>query len=341
MESQKWLYGNSNAIESLVKNYNLGKVPQSIIFSGPKGIGKFTLALNFSKQLITGHDSIVENDLRLCIDKDAIVKNIYLCQKEYDEVARNYKTNITIQQIRKLKEFFSLSQTENKWRIAVIDSADDMNESSSNAILKLLEEPPSRSIIIIISHNFYKLKSTIVSRCQKISLVPLGKTELEEFTKTLKDPKDDNGLISSLSEGIPANALNFSKIQTSKNYNKLIDIFNMLPNPIEGEIIRFIGSMKSIEPDIPQLDLNDMVLMLINRLARSIVNDKHIVINKEECELLQRFSSKENIPKKLAELYRDLQITITRANRVNIEKAETHLNCLLKVRNLFRDHICH
>ena len=92
-----------------------------------------------------------------------------------------------------MKEFFSLSQTEYNWRIAIIDSADEMNESSSNAILKLLEEPPNKSIIILISHNYFSLKSTIISRCQKITLRPLNENEMGKFlSKEVKNQEEIN-----------------------------------------------------------------------------------------------------------------------------------------------------
>ena len=141
LRSNSWLYGNEKALEQLVKQYNTSSVPHSLIFYGPKGIGKASLALNFSTQLISNKSSINKTDLRKNIYESINYKSIYHCKRDYDKTTKKFKSVISIDQIRSLKEFFFLSQTEQNWRIAVIDSVDEMNEASSNAILKLLEEP--------------------------------------------------------------------------------------------------------------------------------------------------------------------------------------------------------
>ena len=170
-------------------------MPQSIIFSGPKGIGKSKLALTFSEQLMKDKKSITSHDLLSNFAASSNSRKVYICKREFDEATNKYKSAISIDQIRKMKEFFSLSQTEYNWRIAIIDAADEMNESSSNAILKLLEEPPNKSIIILISHNYYSLKSTIISRCQKITLKPLSEKEMGEFLSKEVNNQEEINLI--------------------------------------------------------------------------------------------------------------------------------------------------
>lgn len=315
-------------------------MPQSIIFSGPKGIGKSKLALTFSEQLMQDKKSITSHDLLSNFDASSNSKKVYICKREFDEATNKYKSAISIDQIRKMKEFFSLSQTEYNWRIAIIDAADEMNESSSNAILKLLEEPPNKSIIILISHNYYSLKSTIISRCQKITLKPLSENEMGEFLSKEVNNQEEINLITSLSEGIPSLALNLTKEETLNTYKRLIDLVSNTENSPQSQIFDLIESQKFGNQNEVSLDLIDLILILIRRVIRSLLNDEELVTNDVESQMFEKIVDQSNMTIILAELYLDLEQTIARAKRINIEKADISLNCLTKLKTVFREKIC-
>lgn len=315
-------------------------MPQSIIFSGPKGIGKSKLALTFSEQLMQDKKSITSHDLLSNFAASSNSKKVYICKREFDEATNKYKSAISIDQIRKMKEFFSLSQTEYNWRIAIIDAADEMNESSSNAILKLLEEPPNKSIIILISHNYYSLKSTIISRCQKITLKPLSENEMGEFLSKEVNNQEEINLITSLSEGIPSLALNLTKEETLNTYKRLIDLVSNTENSPQSQIFDLIESQKFGNQNEVSLDLIDLILILIRRVIRSLLNDEELVTNDVESQMFEKIVDQSNMTIILAELYLDLEQTIARAKRINIEKADISLNCLTKLKTVFREKIC-
>ena len=315
-------------------------MPQSIIFSGPKGIGKSKLALTFSEQLMQDKKSITSHDLLSNFAASSNSKKVYICKREFDEATNKYKSAISIDQIRKMKEFFSLSQTEYNWRIAIIDAADEMNESSSNAILKLLEEPPNKSIIILISHNYYSLKSTIISRCQKITLKPLSENEMGEFLSKEVNNQEEINLITSLSEGIPSLALNLTKEETLNTYKRLIDLVSNTENSTQSQIFDLIESQKFGNQNEASLDLIDLILILIRRVIRSLLNDEELITNDIESQMFEKIVDQSNMTIILAELYLDLEQTIARAKRINIEKADISLNCLTKLKTVFREKIC-
>ena len=315
-------------------------MPQSIIFSGPKGIGKSKLALTFSEQLMQDKKSITSHDLLSNFDASSNSKKVYICKREFDEATNKYKSAISIDQIRKMKEFFSLSQTEYNWRIAIIDAADEMNESSSNAILKLLEEPPNKSIIILISHNYYSLKSTIISRCQKITLKPLSENEMGEFLSKEVNNQEEINLITSLSEGIPSLALNLTNEETLNTYKRLIDLVSNTENSPQSQIFDLIESQKFGNQNEVSLDLIDLILILIRRVIRSLLNDEELITNDIESQMFEKIVDQSNMTIILAELYLDLEQTIARAKRINIEKADISLNCLTKLKTVFREKIC-
>ena len=315
-------------------------MPQSIIFSGPKGIGKSKLALTFSEQLMQDKKSITSHDLLSNFAASSNSKKVYICKREFDEATNKYKSAISIDQIRKMKEFFSLSQTEYNWRIAIIDAADEMNESSSNAILKLLEEPPNKSIIILISHNYYSLKSTIISRCQKITLKPLSEKEMGEFLSKEVNNQEEINLITSLSEGIPSLALSLTNEETLNTYKRLIDLVSNTENSPQSQIFDLIESQKFGNQNEVRLDLIDLILILIRRVIRSLLNDEELITNDIESQMFEKIVDQSNMTIILAELYLDLEQTIARAKRINIEKADISLNCLTKLKTVFREKIC-
>ena len=284
--------------------------------------------------------SITSHDLLSNFDASSNSKKVYICKREFDEATNKYKSAISIDQIRKMKEFFSLSQTEYNWRIAIIDAADEMNESSSNAILKLLEEPPNKSIIILISHNYYSLKSTIISRCQKITLKPLSENEMGEFLSKEVNNQEEINLITSLSEGIPSLALNLTKEETLNTYKRLIDLVSNTENSTQSQIFDLIESQKFGNQNEVSLDLIDLILILIRRVIRSLLNDEELITNDIESQMFEKIVDQSNMTIILAELYLDLEQTIARAKRINIERADISLNCLTKLKTVFREKIC-
>lgn len=105
-------------------------------------------------------------------EKKDIVKTLEAGKELGDTTGRARKSEITVDDIRLGIQFLSLTASGDKWRILVIDSADDMNSNAANALLKLLEEPPQQAVIFLISQNIGRLLPTIRSRCRKLALSP-------------------------------------------------------------------------------------------------------------------------------------------------------------------------
>ena len=133
--------------------------------------------------------------------KKEIQKNI-LSGKAVDEAADySHKQEITVDDIRAGIQFLSLKTAPDKWRILIISPVDKMNESAANALLKVLEEPPERSIIFLLCQNTGRILPTIKSRCRKIKLKPLSQDELAKKIGALYPNLDDIETVVHLSEG--------------------------------------------------------------------------------------------------------------------------------------------
>ena len=219
------IYGFSKEKKLLINNYYNNSLANSIIFSGQKGIGKKTFVFNLLKEIFKL--SINENKImhHLNLLKNYSHTNIKYLTKEYDDKLKKEKKYITVEQIRKLNNFFYESTFNDLPKFIIIDSADDLNINSSNSLLKILEEPKKKTYIFLISHQLSSLLPTIRSRCLKFIF---NNHNFETFKMILKDKIDINNkesfkFLFDLSNGSPGIAL---KLQDEEIYYLYDDILN-------------------------------------------------------------------------------------------------------------------
>jgi len=217
----EFLIGHEAAERALASQFKDGKMPHAILLSGPKGIGKATLGWRIARYVfsqgetggllqalpqfeIEGYESSsqsADNDSPLQISKASSifsrlssggVQDFKLVEREWaDEAKSRRKTEITVEQIRGLKRFFETTSSEEGWRVALIDSADEMNKNAANALLKILEEPPEKSLLILVSHNPDSLLPTIRSRCRSVRLNRLGRPQMDKLLATYLPNADE------------------------------------------------------------------------------------------------------------------------------------------------------
>ncbi len=178
--------GHKKQIALLQKSIESGRLAHAYIFSGPAFIGKKTVALDFAKLLLE-----IKNDSNDFFHPDFL-------QIAGDE-------EIKIEQVRDLIYKLSLKPYQAKFRVALIDNAERMNDSAQNSLLKLLEEPKGYTVIILVTSNANQLLRTISSRAQKINF---GLVHESEYKHML--PEEENNLITTLASGRPGMAVNIS-----------------------------------------------------------------------------------------------------------------------------------
>lgn len=166
--------GNKSVLNVLKKLSNSKKVPHAYTFYGPEGVGKKLYALYFSKLLnCTGENKPCNS----CINCRKIDKNTHPDIK----IISTEKKQIKVDEIKQVITFTNSSPIEGNYKFIIIDDAHKMNIFSANSLLKTLEEPLSKSIIILITDNHKNLLPTILSRCVKISFSPLLEEEITEI----------------------------------------------------------------------------------------------------------------------------------------------------------------
>jgi DNA polymerase-3 subunit delta' len=181
------LFGHDQAQSFLAQSYHSGKGHHAILIEGPEGIGKATLAFRFVNHVLTYPDFTDAPDV--LGDPDPLSPmfrqvaggashNLLHLSRPADPKTGKLKSGITIDEVRKAGKFFSQTSGTGNWRIVVVDTADDLNRNSANAILKMLEEPPKRAMFLVLSHAPGKLLPTIRSRCLPLVLRPLDEDDL-------------------------------------------------------------------------------------------------------------------------------------------------------------------
>jgi DNA polymerase-3 subunit delta' len=181
------LVGHAEAVDMLMQAYRTGKLPHALILAGPVGIGKATLAFHLAYHLLKYPDHRNAPDRLAAPDPASSLfrqiatgahPSVLHLTRPFDDKNKRFKTVLAVDEIRKVGQFLSLTAHDGGYRVVIVDAADDMNTNAANALLKNLEEPPKRTLFVLVVHAPGSLLPTIRSRCQTIRLTPLGDGEL-------------------------------------------------------------------------------------------------------------------------------------------------------------------
>ncbi len=188
-------HGNAPAVETLEHMARTNRIPQTILLAGPEGVGKATLARRFAAALLGSPEKIEQDDLSLDGNAACIGDREKWAANDRNEDPLLFSTHpdfvtfppdgplrqLTIQQMRLLKERAQFKPLHGARRVFLIDHIDRANEQAANSLLKTLEEPPEHLILILTAQNPYDLLPTIRSRAVPLHLTPLSPSEMRDF----------------------------------------------------------------------------------------------------------------------------------------------------------------
>ncbi len=175
------LFGHEDAERSLLESYKSGRIAHAWLIGGPPGIGKATLAYRLARFVLAHPDPRapeVQNATSLAVDADHPVArrmaaqaqgDLLVLERSLNEQTGKLYTVIRVDDVRRTVSFFGSTAGEGGWRIAIVDAVDDLQREGANALLKVLEEPPQRSLLLLISHAPGRELPTIRSRCRRLS----------------------------------------------------------------------------------------------------------------------------------------------------------------------------
>jgi len=180
------LVGQDAALARAARAIRSGRPPSGWLICGPPGVGKATMAYRIARYLLAygAKDSGAE-DLSVPPNDPAVLQvaagahpGLLLLQRGLNPNTGKLMSVLGVEEIRKLGGFFGMTSGAGGWRVAIVDTADEMNDNAANALLKMLEEPPSRAMLLLLSNTPGRLLPTIRSRCQRLELRPLDDATL-------------------------------------------------------------------------------------------------------------------------------------------------------------------
>jgi DNA polymerase-3 subunit delta' len=183
------LFGHAEAEAALLSAYRGGRIPHAFLIVGPKGIGKATLAYRMARFVMAHPDPAapdVGNAASLAVDDGNPVARRIAAQGQPDFLVIERVLNdkgvmhklIRVEDVRDTVPFFGSTAREGGWRVAIVDAVDELNASGANALLKVLEEPPERALLLLVSHSASRVLPTIRSRCRIVTLRPLSESDV-------------------------------------------------------------------------------------------------------------------------------------------------------------------
>lgn len=178
------LFGHKAVAATLIQSMTGRRPPQGIVLAGPRGIGKATLAFHLANNLVGAGevgalDPTASTFRQIAMGAHPSVLHL---TRPFDEKSKKFKTVLAVSEIRRLGQFLSMTAPGGGWRVVIVDPADDLNINAANALLKNLEEPPPRTLFLLVAHHPGALLPTVRSRTQTVRLSPLS---LEDLTSAL------------------------------------------------------------------------------------------------------------------------------------------------------------
>jgi len=308
--------GNDRLVDFLVFSEENNRLHHAYLLSGDKGIGKATFAYNFARYLFNNKKnnfSKIDRDNKHCrLIESRSHPDLFVI--EIDKEAK--KNKIDVNQIRECIDFFNYTTAVCNYKICIIDSLDDMNLNSANAILKVLEEPPDNSLFLIISQSPKSIIPTIRSRCLELKFERLKNDLLFDYLKqTMPDIEVDSIKdVVKISQGSLGRALMFFN-EEIKGINETTK--NLFSNSGNIDIYEFCERLLKNNNHF----IKDFFEFLLFHLESLIKEESLKIINFKNKKLLNYFLLRE-----------ELQSMILQEKYFNTDKRQIILNLILKAK---------
>lgn len=355
--------GQDNALELLQKAYEYDRIAQAYLFYGNDGVGKFTTALAFGMAI----NCLAINELKPCGKCDSCHKFMQLehpdliyifptpnlnlspegeirnsdAIKPYQKYLENkvntpwvdffFKDTIEIRKenIAMLSKQLELSIHEAKYRIVIIEDADMMNNATANAFLKTLEEPPERTIIILITERIQKIIPTILSRTQPIYFKPLTRKVMEDILiNDFEISASSARTASRISGGNLKTAIRIASDNISLSSNWAFELFSLAAASNDLGYLSLAEANKKYQKKDQIIDLLKYIRIIASDLGALCSNSDAEITNIDKIDFLRNVA--EAYPGIDDRLY-DFLLFLEDLNR----KIEGNVNLNLVMTNLY------
>lgn len=234
-ETKPPFMGHKDALGEVEAAFRSGRMPHAWLVSGSEGIGKAAFAKHMAQYVLTNGQSAIgcpdpENPTIRLVEAETH-PDLMIVRRDTDEKTGALKGTIPVDAVQKIAPFLHKTASHGGWRVVILDEAHTLNRHGQNAILKIVEEPPPRALILLTVTTPGVLLPTIRSRSRVLQLSPLGAEDMKTLLHAAapQTPPDEADAVIKLSNGSIGFALKVIRTQSLPLYREMLDILNGLP----------------------------------------------------------------------------------------------------------------
>lgn len=269
------LFGFDEIQNSLIDNFLQNKLHHGLLFSGNRGIGKASFANNLATHILLSSSQNQVEDLKKI--QSSSHPDLLIITKD------EKKQSIAVDAMREVSQFLNLTSAISKYRVIIIDAVDDLNKNSANAILKILEEPPTNVFLFLINHNFGKVLETIKSRCKIIKINnPNYKNFKNIIQKNISEISDEE--IKILAE-ISNHSIGYALQMQASNAIQLYDQITQMALEYNTKAIFDLAKKVSGKDELWEIFEKLIIFYLYNQ-TKSLPNNNLFIISDKVANLL-------------------------------------------------------
>lgn len=337
------LIGQDAAEAAFLSAWGSGRLPHGWLLRGPPGVGKATLAYRIARAVLAAPPGAAPASLDLDPDHPVARRiragsepRLAVLRREVDQKSGKAGKQISAETARALRDrLFHLTAADGGWRVAIVDAADDLNPQSANALLKTLEEPPPRCLLLLVAHAPARLLPTIRSRCRTLDLAPLGPGALAQaVAQALGErtpPQVDAPALAALAGGSPGGALRLMAEDGPALYARLARLAQGAPGLDRRALVSLAEETAGREAE-PRFALTlALTVTLLQRLARAGVAGPGAEAAPGEAALARRLAPDAGAARLWAETAAEAEAQGLRARAVNLDPAATILDIWARI----------
>ncbi|MFN4159678.1 MAG: DNA polymerase III subunit delta' [Gemmobacter sp.] len=341
------LFGHAAAEAEFLRAHAAGRLHHGWLITGPQGLGKATLAWRCARFLLAAPgagDSLFgapPPPASLDIPEDHPVARrilalseprLFLLRRGPNLKGDRLSEDIRVDEVRALKKFLNLSAADGGERAVIIDAVDEMTTSAANALLKLLEEPPPRVTLFLISHRPASLLPTIRSRCRELRLSPLAPDDLARALTQAGAEAPDPAALAELAGGAPGEAIRLALLDGLTIYRSLVALLDTLPRLDRPRALAFAEAATARGAE-GRFDLTvGLIDLFLARTARAgVTRQTPPEAAPQEAALFARLAPDADAARAWADLAQTLGARARRGKAVNLDPAALLMDMLLRI----------
>ncbi len=366
------LSGHLDIEKNLLESFNSGRMHHAWLISGLRGIGKATLAYRFARHILStgegvNNDTIVKapdlgaglfgeestpeskeanitDDGALFIAENTPVfqrvasgghADLFSIELRRDEKTGKLKKVIGVDDVRGIGHFLSMTPAEGGWRVVVVDSVDELNPNAANALLKVLEEPPSRAILLLVCHNSASLLPTIRSRCIKMQMRPLETSMVASLAKGyIPDLSEkDAARLAQLSDGSIGRALALAEAGGLDLWKEMSRLLSSLPKMDVPALHKLAERVSRVGSEESYRTVTGLVRWWLEGVILSISGKgPSSTATQEDADMMARIGSQASLDRWF-HVWEKINHLVSRADAVNLDRKQVVLDMFLGLEN--------